>query len=103
MSGAGKWPKRQDTEVAFTHLQTHGEQRQGHRQLWGTMTNASQVVRSAMGAHSTGDLACHQGSRKTFPEEVTPSRSEAGEGQGGRSASGRDPPAQRLEVGEDTP
>lgn len=67
------------------------------------MTNASQVVRSAMGAHSTGDRACHQSSRKTFSEEVTPSRSEAGEVGGGRSVSGRDPPVQRLEVGEDTP
>lgn len=67
------------------------------------MTNASQVVQSATGAHSTGDLACHRGSRKTFPEEVTPSRNEAGEVGGGRSVSGRDPLVQRLEVGEDTP
>lgn len=67
------------------------------------MTNASQVVRSATGAHSTGDLACHRGSRKTFREEGTPSRSEAGKAGGGTSVSGRDPPVLRLEVGADTP
>lgn len=49
MSGAGKWPTRQDTEAAFIHLQTQGEQRQGHRQLSGMITNASQIVWSAMG------------------------------------------------------
>lgn len=88
MSGAGKWPTRQDTEAAFTHLQTQGEQRQGHRQLSGTITNASRIVWSAMGNMVQGDLAYHRGSRKTFLEKVTPSRSETGEVGGGRNVLG---------------
>lgn len=40
------------------------------------------------GKHGTGDLAYHRGSRKTFLEEVTASRSETGEVEGGRSVSG---------------
>lgn len=66
MPGAGNTSGQDRTQVAVTHLQTRGEQRQIHRQLSGMMINASQIVWRAMGALGTGTWSITEAQKRLY-------------------------------------